>query len=64
MIFVILNNREWNSKPRELWSAFTIERGIEKYEDTNNNNKCLSNFYYVQITLPIALYILIIPKII
>lgn len=32
---------------------------MEKYEDINNNNKFLPNFYYVQIALLIALHILV-----
>lgn len=55
MIFVISNNREWNSEAREVCSAFTIEGETEKYKDINNNNKC-----YMQITLLIAVHIAII----
>ena len=41
--------------------TFTTEGGIGEYEDiNNNNNKCLTNFCYVQITLLIASHIVII----
>lgn len=49
-ISLLFQTIENEIQSRKLRSIFTTEGRIKNYEDINNSNdKCLSNFYYVQI---------------